>query len=218
MNRLEWVLGIFLVVLLLVMVGLGIMLWTQPTSPDDLAASGLSDRAALVAPTPVFQGDTARTAYARAEAQIQSWQADAILFSATATWPQGATIQELIDGASTWSLTFYSPANQTARPAAVVEEQVTLMAESRFTAVPDLTSVTAWEIDSDRAVQIFLAEGGQEFMRQHPVTTLHMTLGIDAEDGRYVWSISLLAELTEEMFKMKIDAANGEVRAIDYIQ
>jgi hypothetical protein len=219
MNRLEWILGIFLVVLLVVVLGLAIMLWTQPSSPVAVPQNGApGGQAALVAPTPVFEGETAKASFSLAQAQAQTWQSDVTLLSANATWPQGTQVQDLLTGTSTWAFTFYSPGQNAVRQVTVVEDRVTLLAERAYQPAQPLPAMSGWQVDSHTAVQQFLAEGGHDFMRQEGITTVTMSLRTDDPDGRITWLISAFAAQTNHSFTMNIDANSGGIIDIDHIQ
>jgi hypothetical protein len=218
MNRLEWVLGIFLVVLLLVVLALSVMLWTQPRTPAVAPAAVSNNQAALIAPTPVFQGETAKTAYALAEAQAQTWQSDVTLLSAEATWPQGLAPHDLLTGTSTWAFVFYSPGQSAIRQVTVVEDKVTLLAERAYRPARPLPALAGWQIDSSTALQYFLAEGGHDFMRQEGITTVTMALRTDDPDGRILWFISAFAVQTNHSLTMHIDANTGGIVEIERIQ
>ena len=93
MSRLEWILGIVLLVLLVVVIGLALSLWlgpetniASPLSGPEAAAAGYADD---IAPTRSTPQQTAKNAYVSAQKAAQGWQEDAVLVSATATWPQG---------------------------------------------------------------------------------------------------------------------------------
>lgn len=218
MNRLEWVLGIFLVVLLLVVLALSLMLWQRPRSPAAVPPAVSNERAAMVAPTSVFQGETAKTAYALAEERARAWQSDVTLLSADATWPQGTTPQDLLTGTSTWAFTFYSPGQSAIRQVTVVEDKVTLLAERTYRPSQPLPATAGWQIDSSTALQYFLAEGGHDFIRQEGITTITMSLRTDDPDGRLAWLISSFATQTNRSLTMHIDANTGGIIAIDHIQ
>jgi hypothetical protein len=209
MNRLEWILGIFLVVLLLIVLGLAIMLWTQPRGGEPPA---FADRPAAIAPaTPVFVGKTAQTAFAQAEARAQEWQADAMLLRADATWPPGLLIGDVLDGASSWSFVFYSPSQGAIRQVTVIEESVTLLAERNYQPPQPLQATSDWTVDSNTAVQYFMTNGGQEFMRQVGSTVLTMSLRMDKPDGRIIWSVSSVATDSARGLIIDIDARTGDV-------
>ncbi|MBK7178688.1 MAG: hypothetical protein IPH82_16165 [Chloroflexi bacterium] len=110
MSRLEWILGIVLLVLLVVVIGLALSLWlgpetniASPLSGPEAAAAGYADD---IAPTRSTPQQTAKNAYVSAQKAAQGWQEDAVLVSATATWPQGVKASDLVSGQETWGLFF----------------------------------------------------------------------------------------------------------------
>lgn len=215
MNRLEWILGIFLVILLLVVLAMALMLWTQPDSPTEGLPPEVAERNQLIAPTPAFAGQTAKTAYALALATAQTWQPDVALLTAEATWPQGAGVQDLTAGESSWTFTFYSANQQAIRVTAVVEENVTLLAERSYQLPYTLPALDLWQIDSNRAIQLFLAEGGSTFIQNEQITTLIVSLQTDEPIGQFTWSISSFAPQTFHSLTINIDANSGEIINID---
>ena len=222
MNRLEWTLGIVLVVLLLVVGVLSLTLWfrndrTPVTAPASAAnsATTIAQRADDIAPTPEYDGRSAIIAYAAAQTQALAWQRDAQLLTAQATWPQGATADYLRQGAESWGFTFYAPAAARVALFSVVEEQVTLISESDHQQTNPLLSTSGWNLDSTDAVRIFLAEGGNTFLADQGVATMNMALlASDVEEnGRLEWQVALFSLQTGQAFTMLIDATSGEVLA-----
>ena len=214
MNRLEWILGILLVVLLLVVIVFSLMLWFQPNLPTAAPANSatvIANRAVQPAPTSVFEGQTAMVAFAVAQQTAVTWQNDAVLLTASATWPQGSTPQMLLEGETTWGYTFYSPATQQTALISVVENKAQLVNESRTDDSLDLLAVSGWNIDSRDAIQTFLAEGGATFMSQQGTTALTMQLSTENEDGRIEWIVSLFAYQTRNSLTMHIDATSGDI-------
>ncbi|MCB8979550.1 MAG: hypothetical protein H6657_19240 [Ardenticatenaceae bacterium] len=129
MNRLEWILGIILVVLLVVVGVLSLTLWFRndrtavPNSgPAANSATIIAQRADDIAPTPLYDGRSAIVAYASALKAAQAWQTDAQLMQAQATWPQGSTPDQLLRGEESWGFTFYSPSSQRIGVFSVVED------------------------------------------------------------------------------------------------
>jgi len=209
MNRLEWILGIFLVVLLLVVLGLAIMLWTQPRGTPTAPSAG--GPAGLAVATPIFVGKTAQAAFGEAEAMAHEWQADAVLLRADATWPPGLFMQDLLDGASTWSFIFYSPAAGAIQQVTVIEERVTLLAERSYRPQQPPLATSAWAVDSHTAVQTLMMNGGQDFLRLSNDAVLSLSLRTDAPNGRITWSATLAATETSRSLLMDIDAQTGDV-------
>lgn len=222
MNRLEWILGIVLVVLLLVVGALSLTLWfrndrTPVAAPASAANSAtiIAQRADDIAPTPAYDGRSAIVAFAAAQNQALAWQPDAQLLNAQATWPQGATADYLRQGAESWGFTFYAPAAGRIALFSVVEDQVSLLSESDHQQTDPLLSVSGWNLDSPDAVRIFLAEGGNAFLAEQGVVTMTMALlaSDGEENGRLEWQVALFSLQTGQAFTMLIDATSGEVLA-----
>ena len=220
MNRLEWILGIFLVVLLLVVGALSLTFWfrndrTAVPAPGSNSAAIIAQRADDIAPTPEYNGHSAIIAYAAAQNQALEWQPDAQLLTAQATWPQGATADYLQQGKESWGFTFYAPAAERIAVFSVVDDSVKLVTEGDHQQTSPLLSVSGWNLDSNEAVRIFLQEGGNSFLADQGITTMIMSLlASDVEaNGRLEWQIALFSPQTGQTFTMLLDATSGEVLA-----
>lgn len=217
MSRLEWILGIILVLLLIVVAGLSLVFWFGPNTavsgPAANSATIIAQRADDIAPTSVFEGDTAKVAYAKAQQTAVSWQADAKLLNATATWPQGANANQLSAGDASWGFTFYSPAAGQISTISVVAENAKLIAQRDHKPGNPILEATGWNVDSNEVIDLFLEEGGRQFLSEEGVTTLAMILHADdqADDGRMKWELNMINLQNGRGLKMKIDATSGEI-------
>lgn len=222
-NRLEWVLGILLVVLLLAVVILSLLFWFRPEAPGTTAVSQSSNSATVIAqraddigPTPVFEGQTALVAYQAAQPIAQSWAEDARLLNATATWSQGAGMDELLRGSSTWGFTFYSPSQGRVATMSVVENQARFLGEG--TAPTPLTPLdaAAWQTNSNEVIRILLDQGGREFIQNEGITVLTMSLLADNEtpSAQMEWNASLIATENGRSIDMRLSAQTGEILEI----
>lgn len=214
MNRLEWILGIVLVVLLIAAAGLAVMLWLRPqqqTAPPGThpeVAAYVND----VAPLPSTSGQTAKMAFVAAQEKTKEWQPDAILISTTATWPQGAKPDYVEQGTSDWAFTFHSPSAVSNATVTVVNGQTTLIPGNSNDKLQLLES-SSWRVDSPDAVAKVLAEGGKDFMDKEGITILSMTLVTNDpyKNGRLEWLASVFGTQTGNSYTMRIDAASGDV-------
>jgi hypothetical protein len=218
MNRLEWILGILLVVLLVGVVALSLMFWfraDEPVAETDNLATEVASYANKVEPTSVFVGQTAQLAYAAAQQTAVSWQPDAALLNATATWPQGSTPDTLLKGEITWAMTFISPANNQMALISVIENQASMITQGALKEAVKPINVGGWNLDSSEAINRFLLEGGEAFMRNEGLTSLTMTLTADPENGRVQWLMALAASQSLRTLTMQIDATSGEIISKD---
>jgi hypothetical protein len=213
MNRLEWILGIILVVLLIAAAGLATMLWLrpQPTVPAGTHPD-IAPFVDKVAPLPSTSGQTAKLAYVAAKEKTKEWQPDAILLSTTATWPQGAKPDYIKQGTSDWAFTFYSPSTNALARVTVVNGQPSLIPGSANDELQLLES-SSWQVDSPDAVEKILTEGGKDFIDKEGITILTMTLVTNDpyENGRLEWLTSIISTQTGNAYSMRIDAASGDV-------
>lgn len=218
MSRLEWVLGILLVLLLLIVVGISAMLWFRPEVPtldENAAANATAVAARDGASTPGAPGRTARIAYVAAQQAGRQWQEDAVLVRAEATWPRDTGVEDLQVGAANWAYTFYSPAAGRTALVTVQDGEASLLSESEGKVNQPLANVTGWNVDSQQALTQFLEAGGSAFMREARTTTAIMELSLANENQRPEWFMSLFANRSGRSFNMRLDASTGEVLEVE---
>lgn len=204
MTRTEWILGILLAVLLIFIVAFGLIFWLQPGSDNN-------SNVAAVAPTSPFTGHTAVRAYLLAQAEAAKWQPDAGLLKASATWPQGANQETLLQGKTTWTFTFYSPGSEMTAVVTVVNEAATLGSTRPAAANLSALDTGSWKIDSNEAIQSFLNSGGSEFLRQNGVSTLTVSLSKTPEGNRTEWFLSLFSVSNGRSYTASIDPTSGDI-------
>lgn len=216
MSRLEWILGLVLLVLLIIVVGLAASLWLVPTRP---AAQATSNEMALLAasanqiePMRTTAVQTAKTDYLLALETARSWQPDAVLINAMATWPQGARAMDVAPGKEAWGFIFYSPSAGTTAVVSITDGIASLSARDRRQQLEAL-DVTGWQLDSSDAAEIFLANGGAAFIQQEGITIYSMTLSLNdpSDNDRLEWQILLLAPGNGRSFTMRLDATSGDI-------
>ena len=228
-NRIEWLLGILLIILLIVVVVLSILFWFSPDSPDAQQGNGgspqnsatiVAQSAAEVGPTPVYMGQTAKLAYVTAERLAKSWQADAKLLNATATWSQGATLSSLQSGETTWAYTFYSPAMKRATTISVLDSQASFIGETNSPIDYTLNDVTSWQLDSHEVIQLLLDQGGYNFINQEGITILTMALMMDdgTPSSQMEWLASLIGTESGNFLDLRVNATTGEILEITTVQ
>ncbi len=216
MSRLEWILGIVLLVLLVVVIGLALSLWLGPetntasqlTGPEAVAAGYADD----IAPTRSTPQQTAKNAYVSAQKAARGWQEDAVLVSATATWPQGVKASDLVSGQETWGFIFYSPSKGTTAVVSVYQNEASLSPRDTPRQM-QLFDITTWQQDSSEIAQTFLNNGGYGFIEREGITVYSMTLSMNDPNGngRVEWLTSLLSTKNGNSLTMRIDAASGEI-------
>lgn len=216
MSRLEWILGLVLLVLLLAVVGLAASLWLTPNRQTTRQASEESALTAAyayeVAPTREATGQTAKNAYLLAYQATRNWQGDAMLVNATATWPQGAQAANLVAGQEMWGFIFYSPAAGRTAVVSIADGAASLSPRDTPQQLQPL-DVSGWQMDSNDAIEAFLAGGGRAFLEREGITVFSMTLALNDpnQSGRAEWLMSLLATGNGRSFTMRLDATSGDV-------
>ncbi|MCB8985033.1 MAG: hypothetical protein H6659_14470 [Ardenticatenaceae bacterium] len=216
MSRLEWILGIVLLLLLVAAGGLAVSLWrgsgARTAVPQSEEVALAAEFAQDVAPTRTTPQQTAKHAYVVAQEAAQAWQSDAVLVSATATWPQGLRAADLAAGKETWGFIFYSPAINKTAVVSVTEGTATLSPRDTERQL-SLFDVTSWQRDSAEATEIFLNNGGAGFIEREGITVYSMTLSMNDSNGngRVEWLMSMLSTQNGHSLTIRIDAASGEL-------
>lgn len=221
-NRLEWVLGILLIILLIVVVVLSVVFWFRPEAPGGATSSrgGAANSATVIAqnasevgPTPVYEGRTARAAFQDAERVALTWQPDARLLNASATWSQGATVDALSSGREAWTFTFYSQLVSKTAVYTVVDRQVTFIGESASPANQVVQDDANWQLDSNEAIQILLSEGGYQFLDQEEIAILTMVLMTHNQtpSQQMEWLVSLIGTESGNSIDLRVNATSGEL-------
>lgn len=227
-NRLEWLLGILLIILLIVVVVLSVVFWFSPDAPISNGITGapsnsattVAQNASQVGPTPVFEGNTAQLAYVTAEKLATTWQDDAQLLNASATWSQGASVANLQSGKTTWAFTFFSSKAQKATTISVLDSQANFIGEANSPIDYSLHDISTWQIDSQEAIQILLDQGGYTFIDQEGITILTMALMTDmgTPSQQMEWFVSLIGAESGNSIDLRINANSGEVLELSNVQ
>jgi hypothetical protein len=154
-------------------------------------------------------------AAAAANKQAQSWQPDAVLYTASATWLQSDDVAALTSGASAWDFIYYSPEKKALASTVVADDAPSdIMPGPENVELSPLDVVGGWKVDSPEAVRILMEAGGRDFIAREGVTAMVMTLTTGGENGRLEWFVSLFAPQTENSFTLRIDATSGEILEI----
>lgn len=207
MRRNEWLLGGGLVVMM-ALVGMALLFFWLPNAQRSGQESAIATQVARIPTTP---GQTAVIAFGTAQRAALAWQPDAQLLRATATWLPVQEPRALRDGAGQWAFTFYSSATGLVGDISVVGGETTAVTERRVDQPLTPLQVGGWRIDSDEAVDLLLANGGADFIRQEGVTTLSMNLMTDTAENRITWLMALFANRTRQSLTLRLDANTGEI-------
>ncbi len=152
---------------------------------------------------------TAKEAYAQAQAAALDWREDARLLSVTAAWSQ-ATEKDLATGETSWGFYFLSPLARQVQIFSVTEEGATGIKTINATHTEGGIDPSQWQVDSPEAIRLFLANGGREFLAQHPGAAVNLRLAQE-ESGLLFWMASGLSSQDKATFSLALDAASGEV-------
>ena len=151
---------------------------------------------------------SARGVYPRADQAARTWQGDALLVSATASWPF-ARIGELDDPVD-WTFQFYSPGTRQLYVVNVGETAVAPIVSTLSPYELPTVSMDRWRLDSHEALSTWLNYGGANFLHRYSVVDVSARLR-HAEDGRLEWSVVGMVDDSQTFHLVRIDAASGEV-------
>ncbi|MFW5941254.1 MAG: hypothetical protein ACOCXI_05610 [Chloroflexota bacterium] len=211
MNRLEWVLSGLLALLIVVIAVMMLLFWNLnrqqtalPEAPAANPAQEMGQTAAEASPP----AHTAREAYALAQPVAQEWAEDAQLVSASATWPEGATLAPENAG---WSLMFYSPGRSETGLVSVSGNAARLLRNSATNRSLQPRNLDRWQTDSPAVVEALMDNGGEEFLQTHNQATLSLTFNaLDALQ----WQAQLIDREQGTVLTVEIDPGSGVVTAI----
>lgn len=147
---------------------------------------------------------TAEEALGPAKEAARGWQGDARLVGVSASWSR-ARRETLLAGPNGWSFLFYSPAAGEIRYVGVDGGGASL--GRQFPAPTPPETLEGWRFPAADALLVFLASGGERYLRERPGAAVHIHLG--AESGRAVWTV-LAVEGNKEPFIVRLDALTGE--------
>lgn len=194
------ILGVVLVLvygtLAVLVVGLSGRGLPQSSPPTD---SGLTD-----APL------TAKEAYALGLYEARSWQNDAQLVSATASWANVGSQEQLAEDVA-WGFTFLSAQSREAKIVSVTRLGAEGAREMPSTATMRTADVSLWDVDSPEVVSLLLEHGGRDFLSQHPGATISLRLGPEEDSSRLVWLAIGIQSADKSTLVLEVDASTGEV-------
>ncbi len=216
MSRLDWLVGLLVFVVLLVLAVAGIFLWQQ--SRLDLTVTPVSEGAVVFEGVPSeaeADGKPALLSFGRAHGRVlNDWQNDASLVTASATWPLVRNADDVRGGQANWNFVFYSPTTSTAVSTNVVNEQVAVSEPYPIYQTLNPLQLNGWQIDSDDALEIFLNNGGEAFLNTQTDVSLTTQLSTINNNTRMEWLISAFANRNGETLTLLIDATSGTVLEI----
>jgi hypothetical protein len=198
----------------LVLVILGVVLVLVYGTLAVLIVGFSSPRSTDTAPTPdsgAGEGPlTAREAYALAVSEAKNWQDDAQLVSATASWANVASEDQLAADIA-WGFTFVSAQSAETQIVSVTRVGAERSREMRSLSSMRTADVTSWQVDSPEVMNLFLEHGGRDFLSQHPGATMSLRLGPEEESNRLVWLAIGIHSADKSSMVLKIDASTGEL-------
>ncbi len=154
--------------------------------------------------------ETAREWYPAAITEAQDWQTDVQLVSATASWSNVESEDDL-QQAVAWGYSFLSPQTRQVRVISVTpdgsEQAQTLDATAKTRGV----DAGLWQVDSEQVLRLFLDNGGRDFMAQHPGATITLRVGLDESGERLLWYAMGIYSPERATLVVTVDATTGEL-------
>jgi hypothetical protein len=144
----------------------------------------------------------------QAQARALGWQADARLVGAGTQW-QLAGDDRLTLGRPSWSFSYYSPGTGEVQTLTVDQAGTQLVRRVPVRRAPEPVEAD-WSLGSDDLLIIFMAYGGEDFVRQHAHANLHFRLS-GQEGERPTWYLSAIDPVARQSFMVRVDALSREV-------
>jgi hypothetical protein len=154
---------------------------------------------------------SARGYYLRADQAARTWQGDAQLVSATATW--GFAEIDDLSAPVDWTYQFFSPDTQQLYVVNVGEDRATPLVGSLSPYKLPTIAPGRWRADSHEALSAWLNEGGASFLDSHSVVDVNARVR-QVEQGRIEWSVVGVARDQNEQHVVVMDAETGSVRGV----
>ena len=145
---------------------------------------------------------------ARRDQAARSWQGDAQLSSATASW-SFAQVDDL-SGAAEWTFQFYSPGTHQLYVVSVGEELVSPITNMLSPYELPVVSIEDWRVDSHQALGTWLTEGGAAFLAAYSVVDVSARLR-HSQEGRLEWSVVGVVRDSQTLHLVRVDASSGQV-------
>ena len=137
-----------------------------------------------------------------------SWQPDAQLVGATASW-QLAAGERLTLGRPAWSFSFYSPSTRQIQVVTVDQSGAQAGPRQRVDTAPQHVSLD-WSLDGDDLLLTFLSHGGKEFIGAHPKANIHLQLKGENK-VRSTWYVIAVDPAARQSLIVGIDALSRQV-------
>ncbi|MFZ5917087.1 MAG: hypothetical protein ACOYZ7_09155 [Chloroflexota bacterium] len=158
--------------------------------------------------------ETARKVLPATESLASGWQPDAVLVGITASWHDVSP--ETLRQPPAWSFQFYSAGRRETLITTVLQGQAQTVRTSLAPYPLPAIQPDAWAIDSTQALEVWLDNGGADFLAENPVgaqVRLQLRLYSDRqhESPQLVWTVTGLVFETNRFRMLRIDATSGKV-------
>jgi len=153
------------------------------------------------------EGATARQALAPAAELAAQWQEDARLTAVSCQW---LVVGMRPGGEAEWAFQFFSPSTQRLALITVASGAAHKVRESPSPYAVPTFSTEEWRVDSDRALQVWVENGGGDWLARRPDTDLAMQLRIpDGGSEQPVWIVVGLIISTDDTLTVVMNATDG---------
>jgi len=154
--------------------------------------------------------ETAREYYPAAMTEAENWETDVQLVSATASWSNVQSEEDLQEAAA-WGYTFLSPQTRQVRVVSVTPDGAEHVQTSDATAKTRGVDMSLWQVDSEQVLSLFLDSGGRDFLAQHPGATVNLRVGLEESGERLVWYAMGIYSPERATLVVTVDATTGEL-------
>jgi hypothetical protein len=172
-----------------------------------MAVSGTDSATQAPPPGPAL---TARDTYPAAVTEAQTWQPESQLVSASASWANVQGEEDLREVAA-WGFTFLSPQIRKIRVVSVTPDGAQHVQTADAGPKTRGVEVSAWQVDSTEVVDVFLNNGGDGFLAQHPGSTVSLRVGLEEDSDRLVWYAMGIHSAERATLVITVDATTGEL-------
>ena len=98
-----------------------------------------------------------------------------------------------------------------ARTATVVGEEITLEPPFETAGQPVPLDTGVWQVNSERVMQIFLENGGYDFINREAELSVIMNLDLATANSQPEWLVSAISTRSDRSLSMWINATSGEI-------
>ena len=152
--------------------------------------------------------ESARRLYPYADQAARSWQGDAALVSASASW--AFALVDDLSKPTGWTFQFFSPRTQKLFVVSVDGTRAAVIREALSPYALPTVAASAWQLDSHQALNAWLNQGGGSFLQAHPIVDISARLR-QSDSGRPEWIVAGVVRGSQIAQTVRVDASDGKV-------